>query len=316
MRIVVPGGSGHVGQMLRRHFKKNGATVVTIGRSRDADVLWDGKTLGPWTQCLESADVVINLAGRTVDCRYTEKNLSDMMTSRTDSTRVLGEALRAARTPPPVWLQMSTATIYAHRTDAPNDERSGQIGGSEPGVPAYWKRSIDIAKAWEETAISAKTPRTRQVLLRSAMVMSPDRGSVFDVLSKMARVGLGGTIAGGEQYVSWIHGDDFAQALELLIKNKDIEGAINLSSPTPLPQKEFMRVLRDVWKVPVGLPVTRLMAEVGAWLLRTDTELILKSRRVVPTKLLELGMHFEFPEWTLAAAHLVKAQKYEANTRR
>ncbi|GGU47008.1 NAD-dependent epimerase [Nocardioides albus] len=267
--------------------------------------VWDGRTIGPWTDEIDGADVVVNLAGRSVSCRYTDANLKQMMDSRIESTRVVGEAIAQASTPPPTWLQMSTATIYAHRFDAPNDEASGIIGGNEPDTPAYWEYSTRIAKRWEAEQAAAATPRTRKVALRSAMVMSPDKGGVLDVLLTMARLGLGGPVAGGNQFVSWIHETDFVRACNLLIEREDISGPVNLTAPGPLPQRDLMRTLRKEAGVPTGLPATRWMAEIGAWALRTDTELLLKSRRVVPGRLLEAGFEFEYADWTSAAHDLV-----------
>jgi uncharacterized protein (TIGR01777 family) len=255
---------------------------------------------------------VINLAGRSVNCRYTATNLTEMLTSRVDSTRAIGLAIQQAHRPPRVWLQMSTATIYAHRFDAANDEATGVIGGEEPGVPAYWKRSIEIAKAWERTQAEAATPGTRKVALRTTMVMSPDRGGIFDVLVGLTRVGLGGPIAGGRQYVSWIHDQDFARAVQFLIDRDDLEGPVNLAAPEPLPQRELMAALRKALRAPVGLPATRWMAEVGAYFLRTDTELTLKSRRVVPGRLLEAGFTFDHPSWPEAVRDLAERWRAEA----
>lgn len=306
-RFVILGGSGQVGQLLARQLRTKGHRVIIIGRSPAKDSessSWDGRTLGPWVQSFEDADVIINLAGRSVNCRYTEANFKEMMDSRVDSTRVVGEAIAKASTPPRVWLQMSTATIYAHRFDAGNDEATGIIGGNEEGVPAYWGRSVAIAKAWEQTLAEAVTPNTRKVALRTAMVMSPDKHGVFDVLRSLVFKGLGGSIAGGQQFVSWIHGDDFVRAIEFIVESEQISGSINLSSPVPLPQGEFMRALRQAAGVRVGLPATRWMAKLGAVVLRTDTELLLKSRRVLPGRLLESGFEFTYPSWPEAAAEL------------
>ena len=289
--------------MLCRALAQNGHDVVVLSRSRE--VRWDGRTLGAWAGELDGADAVINLGGRSVSCRYTDENLREMMASRVESTRVVGAAIGAATKPPKVWLQMSTATIYAHRFDAANDEATGIIGGTEPDVPDYWAFSVDIAKRWEQAQQDADTPDTRKVALRTAMVMSRDRGSVFDVLRKMARLGLGGPVAGGRQYVSWIHGADLVRAVELLLAG-DLAGPVNLAAPNPLPQREFMRVLRAAAGMPIGLPATKWMAELGAFVLRSDTELLLKSRRVIPGRLLDAGFEFTFPDWPAAAADLVR----------
>ncbi|MDT0569080.1 TIGR01777 family oxidoreductase [Streptomyces sp. DSM 3412] len=308
MKVVLPGGTGQVGAILDRALTAAGheVTVVTRRPTRAHDVGWDGATLGRWATAIDGCDVVINLAGRSVSCRYTAENLRAMMDSRVDSTRVVGEAIAAAARPPRVWLQMSTATVYAHRFDAPHDETTGVIGGSEAGVPDYWAYSVEIAKNWERAQAEAPTPDTRKVALRSAMVMSPDRGGVFDVLSRLVRLGLGGPVAGGAQYVSWIQDEDFVRAVEFLIARDDLDGPVNLASPDPLSHRAFMRALRTAWNVPVGLPATRWMAELGAFALRSDTELLFKSRRVVPGRLRAAGFSFAHPDWESAATSLVQ----------
>lgn len=308
MKIVLPGGSGQVGTLLARHFHDDGHEVVELGRAPRTmlwrTVPWDAKGEGPWWREIDGADVVIGLAGRSVDCRYTANNRRLIMDSRVDATRAIGHAIAAAAKPPRVWLQASTATIYAHRIDAANDEANGLIGGSEPNVPDTWRFSIDVAKAWEGAAISATLPRTRVVLMRSAMTMSPDRGGIFDVLLRLVRFGLGGTPGSGEQFVSWIHDRDFISAVRWLIDHDAVAGPVNLSAPKPLPFADFMRYLRQAWGTRIGLPASRWMLEVGALVLRTETELVLKSRRVVPGKLLEGGFGFEFPSWQDAAVDL------------
>lgn len=295
-----------MGAALRRHFAAQGHEVIILSRTPGPNQLaWDGKTLGPWAEALEGADVVINLAGRTVNCRYHAANLRQMMDSRVDSTRVIGRAIAECKRPPQVWLQASTATIYAHRFDAPNDELTGILGKDEPGAPAQWNASIAIAKAWESELEAAPTPHTRKVALRSAMTMSVDEGSVFDVFSRLARRGLGGTIAGGRQYVSWIHETDFCRAISFLLERNDLSGPVNLTSPNPLPQRDFARILREAWGVRLGLPATAWMIEIGTLAMRTESELVLKSRRVVPTRLMQAGFEFQFPDWDGAARDLV-----------
>jgi uncharacterized protein (TIGR01777 family) len=308
MKIVIPGGTGQVGTILNRALTAAHHDVVVLTRrpQRDREVHWDGETLGPWTEAIDGSDMVINLAGRSVSCRYTPANLQAMMDSRVHSAQVVGEAIAAAAQPPRVWLQMSTATIYAHRFDAPNDEATGVIGGAEPGVPGYWAYSVEIAKAWEWAQERAETPSTRKVALRAAMVMSPDRGGVFDVLLRLARLGLGGPVAGGAQYVSWIHDRDFVRAVEFLAERDDLAGPVNVAAPAPLPHRAFMRALRAAWGVPVGLPATKWMAEIGALAMRSDTELLLKSRRVVPGRLVEAGFAFDHTQWPEAADDLVR----------
>ncbi|WP_437523174.1 DUF1731 domain-containing protein [Sorangium sp. So ce726] len=309
MKIILPGGSGQVGQILARAFAADGHEVIVLCRSASVPagrvVPWDGRTLGPWARELDGADAVFNLAGRSVNCRYTDENLRAMRSSRVDSTRAVGEAIAAASRPPRVWLQMSTATIYAHRHDAPNDEATGLLGGDEPDVPSYWRNSVEIARAWEQALDEAKTPRTRKIAIRASMVMSPDRGGIFDVLLGLTRRGLGGPAGEGQQFVSWIHDRDFVRATRYLIERDDVSGPVNLASPGPLPYSDFMRALREAWGIGFGLPTTKWMLEVGAFVMRTDTELVLKSRRVVPGRLREAGFTFAFAEWSAAARDLV-----------
>jgi len=308
MKVVIPGGTGQVGKVLSRAFRAAGHEVVVLTRKPGSEargmVRWDGETLGAWAEEIDGAEVVVNLAGRSVDCRYHAENRRLIKESRERSTRIVGAAIARASRPPRVWLQASTATIYAHRHDAPNDETTGVLGGSEPDAPDTWRFSIDVARAWERALTDAATPHTRKVLLRSAMTMSPDRGGIFDTLLSLVRYGLGGRAGDGRQYVSWIHDQDFVRAILWLISHDEIDGPVNLAAPDPLPNSEFMRTLREAWGMPLGLPATAGMLEIGALLLRTETELILKSRRVIPGRLLEAGFTFQFPTWAAAAENL------------
>jgi uncharacterized protein (TIGR01777 family) len=295
MNIVMPGGSGQVGEVLARAFRADGHDVAILRRPM---------VLDQWRARIDGADVVINLAGRNVNCRYTAENRRAILDSRVDSTRMVGEAIALARRPPRVWLQASTATIYAHRYGAPNDEATGIIGGHEADVPDSWRFSIEVAQAWERTLQEARTPQTRKVALRSAMTMSPDAGGIFDTLLTLVRRGLGGTAADGRQYISWVHEEDFVRALYWLIEHDEVEGAVNIAAPNPLPNAEFMRILREAAGVRVGLPATKWMLEAGAFVMRTETELILKSRRVTPGRLLDAGFTFRYPDWKEAAREL------------
>jgi uncharacterized protein len=311
VKVVIPGGTGQVGTALGRVLRSDGHQVVVLTRqpAEEGQVSWDGERLGSWAREVDGCDVVINLAGRSVSCRYTKENLTEMMRSRVRSARVVGQAIAAASRPPRAWLQMSTATIYAHTRGTPNDDVTGVIGGSEEGVPGYWAFSVDIAQAWERELEDAEVPLTRKVALRTAMVMTPDRGGVFDVLSRMTRLGLGGPVAGGEQYVSWIHEDDFTAAVRFIIDQDILTGPVNLASPGPVRQRDLMRELRAAWGVPVGFPATRWMAELGALAIHTDTELLLKSRRVVPGLLTTAGFEFRHGMWPEAARDLVRRAK-------
>jgi hypothetical protein len=274
-------------------------------------VQWNARDLGEWIKDLDGADVVINLTGRSVNCRYHEANRREIMESRTISTAILGQAISSCSSPPKLWMNASTATIYRHALDRPMDEATGELGGNEPNAPSTWKFSIDVARAWEAAFFEAKTPATRKLALRSAMIMSPDRGGIFDELLQLVRLGLGGTAASGAQYISWIHELDFIRAIEFLIDHREFEGTVNVASPNPLPNKEFMSALRDAWGIRVGLPASAWMLELGAILIRTETELILKSRRVVPGRLLQAGFLFEYPEWSVAAQNLVDRWRSE-----
>ena len=311
MKIVIAGGSGLLGSNLSLFFKGKGDTVVILSRQAEAvtpagarAVHWDGRTLGPWAAEIDGADVVINMAGRSVNCRYTPENRRLITQSRVDSTRVLGAAIATAARPPRVWLQAGTATLYAHRYEAPNDETTGIVGTTADPVPETWNFSTGVALAWEAALNDAPTPRTRKVALRTTMVMSPEKKAVFDVLLGLVRHGLGGRAGDGRQYVSWIHGDDFAAALDWIIRHDEIESPVNLAAPQPVTYADFMRELRRVAGVRFGLPASRWMLEIGAFFMRTETELILKSRRVVPGRLLQSGFVFKFPDWPSAARDL------------
>jgi uncharacterized protein (TIGR01777 family) len=309
MKIVIPGGTGQIGSILCRAFKAAGDDVVVLSRGgaqlECRSVYWDGKTQCKWTQELEGADVLINLAGKSVNCRYGQQNRREIFDSRVDSVRAIRRALENAKRPPPVWLQASTATIYAHRFDAPNDEFTGIIGGQEPNAPDTWRFSIDVATAWEAAVTeSGPLPNTRVVMMRSAMTMSPDRGGIFAHLLGVVRFGIGGPTGSGRQFMSWIHEYDFVRAVKFLIENKDLSGVVNVCSPNPLPNSEFMRELRQAWGTKIGFPTKKWMLEIGTFLMRSESELMLKSRRVVPARLLKHGFEFQFPYWRDAAEEL------------
>lgn len=309
MKVIIPGGSGHVGTLLARAFHQRGDDVVVLSRTQTNAlpwrvVKWDGETLGEWAAEVEGADVVINLAGQSVNCRYTAENRRIIIDSRVKSTRVVGQAIGQVDIAPRIWLQASTATLYAHRYDAPNDETTGIIGGSEPNAPDTWRFSIDVVKKWERELNAAATPNTRKVLMRSAIVMAPDGGGPFDMLLRLVRFGLGGRFGDGEEFVSWIHDQDFVRTVDWLIQQEGLEGPVNLAAPNPLPNWEFMQSLRKAWGMPFGLPATEWMLELGALVLRSETELMLKSRRVVPGRLLQSGFSFQFPIWAEAARDL------------
>src|SRR5579864_1600009 len=233
MRIVIPGGSGQVGQMLARHFHARGDTVTVLSRHPKPapwrTIPWDGLTPGAWIAELEQSDVCINLTGRSVNCRYTAANRRAIYDSRIQSTRLLNQVIASLQSGPRLWLNASTATIYRHALDRAMDEATGELGGSETGAPETWNFSIDVAKSWEESFFATATPHTRKIALRSAITFSADRGGAFDVLSGLVRRGLGGAQGAGTQFVSWIHESDFVRAIDLLIDREDFSGVVNLA---------------------------------------------------------------------------------------
>jgi hypothetical protein len=315
LRIVLPGGSGQVGRMLARFFQERGHHVTVLTRGPYTapwqTVHWDGLTLGPWVETLEGTDVCIHLSGRSVNCRATARNRRELYDSRIGPTRLLHQAFACLVNPPRLWMNASTATIYRHSLSKPMDEATGEIGGNElisprRRAPEKWNWTVELVKDWESAFFGAATPRTRKIALRTALVFSPAPGSVFATLSHLVRAGLGGTQGNGHQLVSWMHESDYARALEFLMNHEDIDGPVNLSAPHPLPNREFMAALREAWEMPNGLPAPAALLKIGMFFLRTEPELVLKSRYVVPGRLLDAGFQFEFPTWPEAAADLVR----------
>jgi len=309
LRIVIPGGSGQVGRLLARHFCAQGHSVTILTqlpkpKGMWREVSWDGATRGPWIAELDGADVCINLAGRSVNCRYTARNRQEIYNSRMVPTRLLNEVITALKRPPRLWMNANTATIYRHSLSEPMNEATGELGGDEPGAPDTWNFSIRVAKDWERAFFETETPETRKIALRSAVTFSADKGGIFDVLSTLVRRGLGGRNGSGAQMVSWVHGEDFCRAVDFLIADESFSGVVNIASPNPVGNAEFMRVLRQAWRVPVGLPAPAWLIEIGCFLLRTESELVLKSRNVVPGRLQDAGFRFLFPDWPEAASDL------------
>ena len=305
-RLVLAGGSGFLGSVLANYFCSRGWDVVILTRTPSHEdsaarrALWDGATLGPWAVELENARALVNLCGVSVNCRYHSRNRKRIVDSRIDPTRVLGHAIESCTNPPDVWLNASTATIYRHTFGPPWDE-SGEIGATPEAKDEF---SVDVATAWERAFTMCDTPRTRKVLLRSAMVLGSGRNSVFSALYRMAWLGLGGSLAGGRQFASWVHEQDFSRAVEWLIEHADFDGPVNVAAPTPVTNAEMMRMFREICRRRVGLPASLWMLELGAFFLRTETELIIKSRRVVPGRLLSSGFTFRFPELRAALEEL------------
>jgi uncharacterized protein len=314
LRIVIAGGSGHLGGILARHFQSDGHMVVVLTRTPKAApwhvVVWSGCSLDRWVSELEGADAVINLCGRSVDCRYNAFNRREILESRIVSTRILGEAIGGLAAPPRLWMNASTATIYRHSMDRAMDEDTGVIGGFEMDAPPQWRFSIEVAMRWEDAFFQANTPGTKKVALRSAMVMSTS-GGAFEMLLRLVRFGLGGAAGTGEQFMSWVHETDFARGVAHVMASENGEEIVNIAAPGPLSNREFMAELRAVWGRSYGISAPEWMLEFGAVFLRTETELILKSRRVVPGRLLREGFRFLYPEWGGAAQELVERWRGE-----
>ena len=303
MTVVIAGASGFMGRRLAAERRRAGEEVRTIGRS-GADAAW-GDTAAI-TRLLDGADLLVNLAGRSVNCRYTASNRAEILRSRTETTEELGRAAAAAASPPPLWINSSTATIYRHADDRPQTEGGGELGEGF---------SVEVAKAWERAFLAPDLPGVRRVALRTAIVLG--RGSVMVPLTRLTRVGLGGpqldgpwpgtpariaagvhhryrpTSSGGRQRFSWVHLDDAVRAIDFVRRREDLDGVLNLAAPEASTNRELMAGLRRALGVPVGLPASRWMLELGSLAIRTETELVLKSRWVVPERLLAAGFTFQ-----------------------
>lgn len=308
-RIILAGGSGFLGQLLAGYLQSRGWEPVVLTRhpsaqARFKELAWDARTLGDWAPELEGAEAVINLTGRSVNCRFTPENRRLVMDSRVDSTRVIGEAIARCQQPPRAWLNCGTATIYRHTFGPPHDETSTDFTATAEVKDEY---SVEVARAWEQAMAEAFTPGTRRVTLRITLVFGTVKGGVFQILRRLARLGLGGRMGSGKQFVSWIHEDDFCRAVEWILEHPELQGPVNLAAPHLLTNTEMMRLFRRVCGgVPFGLPAEKWMMEIGAFVMRTETELILKSRCVAPGKLLADGFAFRFPEMESAVRDLVK----------
>jgi len=313
MKIVIAGGSGSLGQLCAQHFSQHDVVILSrSGRSkRGRGVRWDGKSLdGGWAAELENADLLINMAGRIINCPTTDKNMKEIYWSRVDSTRVLNDAVVNCIKPPILWLNSSTATIYAHTMDGPaNDEATGIIGGFEMDAPLYWLYSVEVAKAWEETFFAVKTALTRKVALRSSFVVETELGGPFDTFYNATVLGLGGRMGSGKQWTSWIHENDFVGIIDFLIEHRELDGIINVCAPNPVSQVEFMKTLREKAGVPFAIPTPTWLVKVLMFVNQSDAEIPLKSRRVVPARLLDAGYNFEHATWETAAAESVKSFK-------
>lgn len=315
-RVVIAGASGFIGQRLVASFREEGATVSTIGRS-GSDARWGEQEA--IAALVDGADLLINLAGKSVNCRYGPANRAEIVRSRLETTEELGRAVRAASTPPSLWINSSTATIYRHAEDRPMTEGSGEIGTGF---------SVEVATAWEDAFFAGELPGTRRVALRIAIVLG-DGGALLPLLM-LARFGLGGPqldgwwptsrarrmagtahdvgARGGRQRFSWVHLEDVVGTVRFVRDHPELDGPINVSSPNPTDNRGFMRTLRYALGRPFGLAAPRWMLELGMFVLRTETELVLKSRWVIPERLLHAGYRFSYPELDPALREIIAAR--------
>ena len=289
-KVVLAGGSGYLGDLLANHFCKQAKEIVIFSRKIHPPknnirfVTWDGKNFGAWVDELENVDLLINLTGKNVNCRYTPKNMLEIYESRTQSTRVLGEAIINCKTTPKVWINASSATIYTASFDKFMTEKNGVIGHDF---------SMDVCKKWEGEFNKFKLPKTRKIITRISIVLGKS-GGALPALMNLVAARMGGAQGDGKQFMSWIHEKDICRAMEWLYKNENAIGIFNLTAPQPIPNSDFMKTLREGMHVRWGFPLSHTVLTIGALLIRTETELILKSRKVYPERLLNENFVFEF----------------------
>lgn len=299
--MIIAGGSGFLGQSLINYFLPKNYEIIVLSRNTKKTgndklryVQWNAQTLDIWMTELEGAEVLINLTGKSVDCRYNEKNKTEILNSRVKSTKVLGEAIQACAVPPKVWMNSSTATIYEHSLERKMTEENGSIGDDF---------SMNVAKSWEATFYSCNTPKTNKIALRTSIVLGKN-GGAFIPLKNLTKLGLGGTQGNGKQKVSWIHEYDFCRAVEFLLEEKN-SGIYNITAPNPIPNKHFMKAIRKVMKVPFGVLQPKWLLKFGARIIKTEAELILKSRYVIPEKLVASGFQFQYPTAEKAISEII-----------
>ncbi len=291
-KVVIAGGTGFIGTYLQEEFRKMGYEVFIIARQNQS-IHWDKE--GEIISALENAALLINLAGKSVDCRYNEKNKAEILRSRTETTKILGKAILKCKNPPTLWINSSTATIYRHAMDRPMTESTGEIGTGF---------SVNVAKNWERSFFEFELPQTRQVALRMAIVLG-ENGGVMEPFKNLVRFGLGGQQGNGNQMFSWIHIEDLFKIILFLQSNKDLEGIFNCSAPNPITNKSLMKSLRQTMKIKFGLPSPTLLLKIGAVIINTEAELILKSRWVIPERLLQSGYNFKYSTIDLALENLL-----------
>ncbi|WP_082504525.1 MULTISPECIES: TIGR01777 family oxidoreductase [unclassified Chryseobacterium] len=297
MKIIIAAGTGFLGQNLEKYFtdKRNDVYILTRNPKKKNHIYWDAETLGDWKNSLENADVLINLTGKSVDCRYTENNKKEIYSLRIDSTKVLQQAIHQCHNKPKVWLNSSSATIYTHSETHLNTEENGVIGDDF---------SMNICKSWETEFFKVQTDNVRKTALRTSIVLG-NYGGAFTKLKMITKIGLGGKQGRGNQNISWIHIDDFCRAVDYIIENENLSGKINVTAPNPISNEEFMRKLRKEMKIPFGLNAAVWQFEIASVFLGTETELLLKSRNVYPEKLIRSGFTFNFPTVETAFHNLI-----------
>lgn len=298
--IIIAGGTGFLGQHLAEYFENLGkhVTILTRGKTRQENrinyIHWNGRSLDHWMERLEGAEALINLSGKSVNCRYTKKNKKRIYDSRLQSTRALGLAMMKSKQPPKVWINATSATIYRHAEDRPMTEENGVHGHGF---------SVDVCEKWERMFFSFDLPKVRLVAARTAIVLGTN-GGALPPLKRLVQMGLGGRQGDGNQRFSWIHTYDFCRAMHFLIKEKNMEGPVNLSAPEQVINRQLMKKLRDAVGAPLALPTPTWMLKLGALIIGTETELVLKSRWVSPEKLERAGFEWEFPKLEKALADL------------
>lgn len=295
-KIVLAGATGFIGTELQSRYAKKGYDVQMISR-HPGHISWSDRD--GIAAALEGAALLVNLAGRSVNCRYNERNKREILTSRTETTQILGEAIATCTNPPELWINSSTATIYRDARDRPMTEENGEIGSGF---------SVDVAKAWEDAFFSADTPRTRKAVLRIAIVLGRG-GGVMTPYVNLVRFGLGGHQGSGDQRFSWVHLEDICRMIEFLEERTDLSGIFNASAPEQVTNSEQMRVIREAYGRKFGLPASVWMLKIGAVALRTETELILKSRWVAPERLLREGFEFRYPTLREAMADIAGVKR-------
>lgn len=295
-KIVLAGGTGFVGTYFYKKFTELGYEVKVISRN-EPNITWNDKR--GIIQALEDAEMLVNLAGKSVNCRYNEKNKQEILHSRTETTKLLGDAIKECNNPPALWINSSTATIYRHAEDRPMTEENGEIGTGF---------SVEVAKRWEEAFFSFTLPKTRQVALRISIVLGSD-GGVMIPYKNLVRFGLGGIQGPGTQKFSWIHIEDLFNIILYIRDHNHLSGVFNCSTPNPITNRELMNALRRAFNRRLGLPAPAWLLELGAIFIRTETELILKSRWVIPERLVKEGFTFRYPTIEQALAQ-IKRKKF------